>query len=52
MFEIPTQEQIDDIIRQAHHERARAMRNGLRWIGRQVSAPFRLAAPNAVQRRG
>lgn len=41
MYDMPTQEQIDGIMRRAQIERSRAMRDGVHWIGRQIAAPFR-----------
>lgn len=51
MFEMPTQEEIDHIVRRAHVERSRAMRDGIHWIGRQIAAPFRSAAFRPMERR-
>lgn len=51
MSEMPSQEQIDDIMRRAHYERARAMRDGLNWISRQMAAPFRQFAQRPTERR-
>ena len=51
MFEMPTQEQIDDIMRRAHVERSRAMRDGVHWIGQRIAAPFRHVFDRPTERR-
>jgi hypothetical protein len=51
MYEYPTPEQIEGIVRRAHFERSRAMKSGMLWIGRQVAAPFRSAIFRPTERR-
>ena len=51
MFEMPTQEQIDKITRKAQAERARFMRDCVRWTGRQIAFPFRLILDRPTERR-
>lgn len=50
MQDLPTQQQIDEIMRRAHVERARFMLNGIRWIGSQIATPFRSGFARPAER--